>query len=77
MADELDVYKDWLGIPEGPASLPITTPSSASFMFEDSADRIRANYKKLNAHVRKYASGKHSDPLPGAPQRTRQGDALP
>lgn len=59
MADELDVYKDWLGIPEGPRP-PDHYTLLRLVMFEDSADRIRANYKKLNAHVRKYASGKYS-----------------
>ena len=28
--------------------------------FEDDPEKIRANYKKLNAHVRKYASGQYS-----------------
>jgi len=27
--------------------------------FEDSTDKIRANYRKLNAHVRKYATGQY------------------
>ena len=55
----LDVYKDWLGIPEGPRP-----PDHYSLLrlvqFEDAADKVRANYTKLNAHVRKYASGKYS-----------------
>ena len=55
----LDVYKDWLGIPEGPRP-----PDHFSLLrlvqFEDDADKIRANYRKLNAHVRKYASGQYS-----------------
>jgi len=59
MADELDVYKDWLGIPEGPRP-PDHYTLLRLVMFEDKVDKIRANYKKLNAHVRKYASGKHS-----------------
>lgn len=59
MADELDVYKDWLGIPEGPRP-PDHYTLLRLVMFEDSLDKIRNNYKKLNAHVRKYASGKHS-----------------
>lgn len=55
----LDVYKDWLGIPEGPRP-----PDFYSLLrlveFEDSPEKIRANYKKLNAHVRKYATGQYS-----------------
>lgn len=59
MADELDVYKEWLGIPEGPRP-PDHYTLLRLVMFEDAQEKIRANYKKLNAHVRKYASGKHS-----------------
>lgn len=55
----IDVYKDWLGIPEGPRP-----PDHYSLLrlpqFEDNPERIRANYKKLNGHVRKYASGQYS-----------------
>jgi hypothetical protein len=55
----LDVYKDWLGIGEGPRP-----PDHYELLrlprFDDNVDRIRANYKKLNAHVRKYASGQYS-----------------
>jgi hypothetical protein len=29
--------------------------------FEDAVEKIRANYKKLNAHVRKYATGQYQD----------------
>lgn len=55
----IDVYKEWLGIPEGPRP-----PDHYSLLrlkqFEDAPDKIRANYKKLNAHVRKYATGQYS-----------------
>lgn len=57
--EELDVYKEWLGIPEGPRP-PDHYALLRLVMFEDALDKIRGNYKKLNAHVRKYASGKHS-----------------
>jgi hypothetical protein len=54
----IDVYKDWLGIPEGPRP-----PDHYQLMrlveFEDSAEKIRTNYKKLNAHVRRYATGQY------------------
>jgi len=56
---ELDVYKEWLGIPEGPRP-PDHYQLLRLVQFEDSVEKIRANYKKLNAHVRKYATGKYS-----------------
>ena len=55
----LDVYKDWLGIPDGPRP-PDHYTLLRLVQFEDSADKIRANYKKLNGHVRKYATGQYS-----------------
>lgn len=54
----LDVYKDWLGIPEGPRP-PDHYQLLRLVEFEDSADKIRSNYKKLNAHVRRYATGQY------------------
>jgi hypothetical protein len=56
---ELDVYKDWLGIPDGPRP-PDQYELLRLVRFEDSTDKVRANYKKLNAHVRKYATGQYS-----------------
>jgi len=56
----IDVYKDWLGIPEGPRP-PDHYQLLRLVQFEDSVDKIRANYKKLNAHVRKYATGQYTD----------------
>lgn len=56
---ELDVYKDWLGIPEGPRP-PDQYELLRLVRFEDSTEKVRANYKKLNAHVRKYATGQYS-----------------
>ncbi len=57
----LDVYKDWLGIPDGPRP-----PDHYSLLrlvqFEDDTEKIRGNYRKLNGHVRKYASGQYSVP---------------
>jgi hypothetical protein len=52
----LDVYKEWLGIPDGPRP-PDHYQLLRLKQFEDSVDKIRANYKKLNGHVRKYATG--------------------
>jgi hypothetical protein len=59
MVTTLDVYKDWLGIPDGPRP-PNHYELLRLVKFQDDADKIRANYKKLNAHVRKYASGQFS-----------------
>lgn len=57
MAD-IDVYKEWLGIPEG-----VRPPDYYTLLrvvqFEDDAEKIRNNYRKLNAHVRKYATGQY------------------
>ncbi len=56
----LDVYKDWLGIPE-----EFRPPTHYQLLrlvdFEDDPEKIRAHYKKLNAHVRKYATGQYSN----------------
>lgn len=56
----LDVYKEWLGIPEGPRP-PDHYALLRLVQFEDNAEKIRKNYKKLNAHVRKYASGQYGE----------------
>lgn len=56
----LDVYKEWLGIPEGPRP-PDHYALLRLVQFEDDAEKIRKNYKKLNAHVRKYATGQYSE----------------
>lgn len=55
----MDFYKEWLGIPEGPRP-PDHYELLRVVRFEDDADKIRAHYKKLNAHVRKYATGQYS-----------------
>lgn len=56
---KIDVYKEWLGIPEGPRP-PDHYALLRLVQFEDDADKIRKNYKKLNAHVRKYATGQYA-----------------
>lgn len=56
---EIDVYKEWLGIPEGPRP-PDHYQLLRVVQFEDDTEKIRNNYKKLNGHVRKYAAGKYS-----------------
>jgi len=55
----MDFYKEWLGIPEGPRP-PDHYELLRCVRFEDDADKIRGHYKKLNAHVRKYATGQYS-----------------
>ena len=56
----MDVYLDWLGIPEGPRP-PDHYELIRCVRFEDDPEKIRAHYKKLNAHVRKYATGQYSE----------------
>jgi hypothetical protein len=55
----LDVYKDWLGIPDGPRP-PDHYTLLRLVQFEDNAEKVRANYRKLNGHVRKYATGQYA-----------------
>ncbi len=56
MARELDVYRDWLGIAE--TNRPLNYYQLLRLKpFEDNTEQIRAHYRKMNAHVRKYASG--------------------
>ena len=60
----LDVYKEWLGIPEGPRP-PDHYALLRLVQFEDDTEKIRKNYKKLNAHVRKYATGQYGEQSQG------------
>lgn len=56
MAAPLDVYRDWLKIPD--ADRPLNNYQLLRLTkFEDDVAKIRKNYRELNAHVRKYASG--------------------
>ncbi len=59
MAEQLDVYRDWLGIkdPERPLNYYQLLRLKK---FEDDPVRIRTHYRKLNAHVRKYAAGDYA-----------------
>lgn len=54
----LDVYKEWLGIPEGERP-PDHYQLLRLVRFEDDPQKIQAHYRKLNTHVRKYASGQY------------------
>jgi hypothetical protein len=60
MAAKIDVYKEWLGIPDGPRP-PDHYALLRLVQFEDDPEKIRKNYKKLNGHVRKYATGQYSN----------------
>jgi len=56
----MDVYQEWLGIPPGPRP-PDHYELLRCVRFEDDTDKIRAHYRKLNAHVKKYATGKYAN----------------
>ncbi|MGQ9821686.1 MAG: hypothetical protein ACUVQK_07485 [Thermogutta sp.] len=55
----IDVYREWLGIeePERPVNYYRLLGLK---LFEDDVGKIRSQYRKLNAHVRKYASGDYA-----------------
>jgi hypothetical protein len=53
---QLDVYRDWLKIEEKARPLNHYQLLRVK-QFEDDPAKIRANYRQLNAHVRKFASG--------------------
>lgn len=58
----LNVFRDWLGIP--PQEIPAEgVPDHYALLrlvkFTDEEDKIRGNYRKLNAHVRTYATGQY------------------
>lgn len=59
---ELNVYRDWLGIPDQEIP-PVGAPDHYALLrlvkFTDAEDKIRGNYRKLNAHVRTYATGQY------------------
>ena len=59
MSNQLDVYRDWLGIAETARPLNFYQLLRLS-MFEDSAAKVRVNYRKMNAHVRKFATGEYA-----------------
>ncbi|MDR0338105.1 MAG: general secretion pathway protein GspE [Planctomycetaceae bacterium] len=56
---QIDVYRDWLGIQE--TNRPLNYYQLLRLKaFEDDTSKIRENYRKMNAHVRKYASGDYA-----------------
>ncbi len=55
---QLDVYRDWLGIAD--TVRPLNHYQLLKLkQFEDDAAKIRASYRQLNAHVRRYATGEY------------------
>ena len=55
----LDVYREWLGIQE--AERPLNNYQLLRLKkFEDDPAKVRAHYRKMNAHVRKFAAGEFS-----------------
>ena len=59
----LDVYKDWLGISDD-VPRPVDLYSLLRLVkFNAAAEKVRRNYKKLTAHVRKYAKCKLLNPI--------------
>jgi hypothetical protein len=56
MAKQIDVYRQWLGITD--SSPPLTHYQLLKLApFEDDPEKVRASYRKLNAHVRKFSAG--------------------
>ncbi len=60
MPQELDVYRDWLGIAE--TARPLNYYQLLRLKtFEDDTSRIRAHYQKMHAHVRKHAEADYAE----------------
>jgi len=59
MAPPLDVYRDWLGINE--TARPLNYYQLLRLkVFEDNTAKVREHYRKMNAHVRKFATGDYA-----------------
>jgi len=59
MTPELDVYREWLGIKETARPLNYYQILRLN-AFEDRAELVRTHYRKMNAHVRKFAAGEYA-----------------
>jgi len=60
MAEQLDVYRDWLGIKE--TARPLNHYQLLRLKpFEDGTAKIREHYRKMNAHIRKFSTGDYAD----------------
>jgi len=58
MAEQFDVYRDWLGISETARPLNCYQLLRVK-LFEDDTAKIRRHYRQMNAHLRKFAAGEH------------------
>ncbi|KKK63181.1 hypothetical protein LCGC14_2996870, partial [marine sediment metagenome] len=59
MAEQLDVYRDWLRIEE--TARPLNFYQLLRLKtFEDGTARIRDHYRKMNEHVRKFSTGDYA-----------------
>jgi hypothetical protein len=59
MTKTLDVYRDWLKITD--ADRPLSNYQLLRLKkFEDDPAKIRANYRAMNTHVRKFAGGEYA-----------------
>ncbi len=59
MPDQLDVYRDWLKISD--TSRPLDYYQLLRVKkFEDNTQLIREHYRRMNVHVRKYATGEYA-----------------
>jgi hypothetical protein len=56
MTKQLDVYRDWLGITETARPLNYYQLLRLN-KFDDNVGRVREQYRKMNGHVRKFATG--------------------
>ncbi len=56
---ELDIYRDWLGITE--TARPLNCYQLLRLKtFDDDTAKIRSHYRKMNSHVRKFATGDYA-----------------
>lgn len=57
---QIDIYRDWLEITE--TARPLNYYQLLKLpQFEDDRNKIRKQYRQLNAHIRKYATGEYID----------------
>ncbi len=59
MSEQLDVYREWLGIKETARPLDYYQLLRLK-QFEDNVPKIREHYRKMNTHVRKFATGDYA-----------------
>ena len=59
MAKEINVYREWLGVSE--TARPLNYYQLLRLKaFEDDRGKIREHYRKINAHVHKFADGEYA-----------------